>query len=111
MTMVKAFKTRLRFPRLSEISEDLEAVTDIDDQQEGRIWFGSRKGTDVTFGLAARFDHGVVPGVGAPNRLIRFAHFETGTAGGEIEFGSFGLGRLELLGFEDEAAAFIQVDP
>src|SRR5437879_270580 len=82
MTMVKAFKTRLRFPRLSEISEDLEAVTDIDDQQEGRIWFGSRKGTDVTFGLAARFDHGVVPGVGAPNRLIRFAHFETGTAGG-----------------------------
>lgn len=85
-------------------------MTDVHDQEEGWIWLGSRQGADIALGLTAGFDHGIVPGVGTADGLVGFADFEAGAAGGEVEFGGFGFGGLELFGFEDEAAAFIEVD-
>jgi hypothetical protein len=56
------------------------------------------------------FDHGVIPGAGAADGLAGFLFIgEAGFLGDEFNLGSGGLGGLELLGFEDESAAFVEV--
>jgi hypothetical protein len=96
---------------LGEVGVEFEAVADIDDEDEGgRILVGG-EGADVAFGLAAGLEHGVVPGGGAAGDAGAAVFLEgrggrrrsPGAGGGGLAVGA-------LLGFEDEAGAFVEVD-
>ena len=86
-------------------------MADIHDEEERRGGFGGPKGADVVFGLATGFDRGVVPSAGATNGLGGLLFLgDAGFLDDKLKLGSGGLGSLELLGFEDEAAAFEEGD-
>ena len=84
-----------------EVGEELDHVADVDGDEEGRVLVGERAG--VGLGLAAGADHGVVPARGAHGR-------RGGRRGGEERELRRRRGMRAALGFEDEAAALVEVD-
>jgi hypothetical protein len=69
------------------------------------------QGADVALGLAARFEHGVIPPSCAANGggLAR-AGDGTRRFERQVEVGGFGGLILKLLGFEEEGGAFVEVN-
>jgi hypothetical protein len=102
-------KRQVGFAGLGEVGEDLEEWPTSTTMRNGGVVIG--KGADVALGLAAGLDHGIVPGTGAAHGLGGFfAADDTGFLGGKFKLGGFGFGFLKLLGFEDETAAFVEVN-
>jgi hypothetical protein len=90
---------------LGEVGVELEDVAHVAHDEEGRRVLLAGQGAGVAFGLAARLEHGVVPLGGAADG----AGFAGGGFVAEGEFGLVG-GLVVLLGFEDEAALFIEIN-
>ena len=97
--------------RLGEVGEDLNAVAHVHDQQEGGIGVAGGQRADVAFGLAAGLEHGVVPRARAANRGgLSLPGNRAGGFERQMEVGGFGGLILELLGFEEEGGAFVEVN-
>src|SRR2546423_1589356 len=97
---------KVRFAGLGEVGKDFKAVADIDNHEKRRGRLGKGKATDVAFGLAMRFYHGII-GAGATNRLVGFAQLDRS---GISQFRGGCFGGLKLFGFEDETTAFVEID-
>ena len=85
-----------------EIGEEFDGIADVDDDEEGgpALVGGERFG--VLLGLIAGTEHGLIPAGGiASGGSATVRDFE--------EEGWFG-SRAALFGFEDEAAAFVEID-
>ncbi len=104
-------KRQVGFARLGEVGKYLEAVPDIHHQQERRIGLARRQRADIALGLAAGFHHRVIPGAGAAHGLGGLLLLDdAGFLRGQFKLRGRRLGRLELLGLQDEAGAFIEID-
>ena len=104
-------KRQAGFAGLGEVGEQLEAVAHVHHDDERRVGFVGRQGADVALGLAAGFEHGVVPRAGAADGLGGFLLREDASvSGGEFEWRGGGAGFLKLLGFEDEVGALVEVN-
>ena len=96
---------------LGEVGEDLDAVAHVHDQQEGGIGVAGGQGADVALGLAAGFEHGVVPRARAANGGgLALAGNGAGGFERQVEVGGRGGLILKLLGFEEEGGAFVEVN-
>ena len=85
-----------------EVGEEFDGVADIDDDEEGRPALRGGERFGVLLGLIAGTEHGLIPAGGSANGgSAAVRHFEE-----QRWFGSF----AALLGFEDEAAAFVEID-
>ena len=91
--------------RLGEVGEDLDAVAHVHDEQERGIGVAGGQRADVALGLAAGFEHGVVPRARAANRGgLALPGDRAGGFERKLEVGGCGGLILELLGFEEEGA-------
>ena len=98
------------FAEAREVGIDFQGVSDIDDENEGRIAFGGGEGADVLLGLRARLEHRDIPRWSAAlgGTLARAGDAEC------LHPEQGGLGRLgagALLGFQHKTPAAIQIDP
>jgi hypothetical protein len=84
-------------------------VADVDHDEEWRAGFFAGEGAGVLFGLATGAEEDVVPGGGAARAVTAEAAFFA-LAGGVGKELFFVLLLDALLGFEDEAAALVEVD-
>jgi hypothetical protein len=83
-------------------------VSHIHHQQERRVRLAGRERPDIAFGLAAGLDHRVVPGLGAAHWLAGLLLLDDpGFLGGQFKLRGRRLGRLELLGLQDETLALV----
>ena len=99
------------FPGLREVGEDLEAVAEIDDEKERRVGLVGGKRPGVALGLATGFEHGVVPRAASSDGSRFFLGCkDPGFLRDDRERGLFFFRSGELLRFEHEAGAAIEVD-
>ncbi len=109
--MARVGKWEIGFTGLRKVGVEFEGVADIDHDEEWRIFLSVGESANVTFGLAAGADHGVVVAIGAADGAG--ALFSEGDAavfdglGDGVEGLLFG---LELFGFEDEAVSLVEID-
>jgi hypothetical protein len=86
-------------------------VPDIHHEQERRVRLARRQGADIALGVAPGLDHRVVPGLGAAHWLGGLLLFDDpGFLGGQFKLGGRRLGRLELLGLQQEAGALVEIN-
>ena len=96
-----------------EVGIDLDDITDIDDQDEGRPTVLFRQGAGVILRLPLGGAHRAVPTSGAAGR--RAGLDLRGVLGEQAGLARIGLPRLDplggLLGLHDETTALVEVDP
>ncbi len=97
---------------LGEVGIDLDAVADIDDEEEGRGRFVGGEVAGVALGLAFGAPHGVVPcrAVADGAGFLLSLDLGAGGDGGEREIGLLGFRRDELLRLQHEAAAAVEIE-
>jgi hypothetical protein len=105
-------KVRVVFPLTREIGENLDHVTDIDHEQERRIAMLDRKSAGVILCLLACGEHDLIPAACAPLRLagltLRCVFRDQQKL---VQADLISLPLTRLLGFKDETAAPVAVDP
>jgi hypothetical protein len=96
---------------LGEVGEDLDTAAHVHGQQEGGIRVAGGQRADVALGLAAGFEHGVVPRARAANRGgLALPGNRAGGFERQVELARRGGLILKLLGFEEESGAFVEVN-
>ena len=95
-------------PVAAEVRVDLETVADVADDEEGRRLVADGQQRHIGLGLLARVDHQHVPSpVGAAPALVGLRQGRQGQLPDDLVAGA---PEPRLLGFEDEAAAPVEVD-
>ncbi|OQA07523.1 MAG: hypothetical protein BWY66_01368 [bacterium ADurb.Bin374] len=99
------------FPNAGEVGEQLEGVSDIDDDQKRRPAFRRGQGAGIQFGLSAGHRHRPIPCRALPHGgsllQTRLRKPEIGRC---FRHGSRHRRVASLFGFEHETAALVQVD-
>jgi hypothetical protein len=95
---------RVVLPGAAEVGVDVEAEADVADDDKGRPAFLGGEVAGVALGLALSLEHGLRPGGGAADRSAALVH--------RVEAEQDLRARVAaLLGFQDEAAALVEVNP
>ncbi|MCC5021748.1 MAG: hypothetical protein J6386_02615 [Candidatus Synoicihabitans palmerolidicus] len=92
-----------------EFAVEFDDVVDVADDEEGRTALGGGQVADVNAGLVVGALEGEVPGAGAAHAVAGFVGRRVLVEQAELIGMGGGLGVGALLGFEDKAAAFVEI--